>query len=157
MSVRAEPHPDAVDAPATEFKDAMSAVAAGVVLVVTSVDGRLWGTTVTSFASVSADRPTVVVSLRAGSTAERAIDRAGWFGVLVLGADQLELAQACAVPGVEKFLVPAAFAGALAMLTCSVDRTLAVEDHTLLIARVRTARPAGRSAAPLLHQRRRYM
>ena len=139
-----------------EFKDAMSALAAGVVLVVTSVDGRLWGTTVTSFASVSADRPTVAVSLLTDSTAARAIKRSGWFGVLVLGAHQVELARRCAAPGAAKFLGPDAFVGALAMLGCSVVRALAVEDHTLLIARVRTAHAPDRPAAPLVYHRRGY-
>jgi flavin reductase (DIM6/NTAB) family NADH-FMN oxidoreductase RutF len=154
--MHAELHPIEEQAPVASFKDAMSALAAGVVLVVSPVEGRPWGTTVTSFASVSADPPTVVVSLRTGSIAARSVTRSGWFGVLVLGAGQRELARACAVPDVAKFLTPDAFAGALAMLTCSVERTVAVDDHTLFVGRVRTALPSHDASAPLVYHRRSY-
>ena len=49
--------------PISDFADAMSTLASGVVLVTGWVGDRPWGMTVTSFASVSAEPPTVLVSL----------------------------------------------------------------------------------------------
>src|SRR5689334_25429826 len=75
-------------APATPaaFTDAMSALASGVVLVTCWVGERPWGMTVTAFASVSADPPTLLVSLGSGSTSARAIRARRAFGVRILAA-----------------------------------------------------------------------
>ena len=51
----------------------MSALASGVVLVTCWVGDRPWGMTVTAFASVSAEPPTVLVSLGSETTSARAI------------------------------------------------------------------------------------
>jgi flavin reductase (DIM6/NTAB) family NADH-FMN oxidoreductase RutF len=64
-------------APIAEFADAMSALARGVALVTCWVGDRPWGMTVTAFASVSADPPTVLVSLGSEATSAREITREG--------------------------------------------------------------------------------
>ena len=66
-----DPTPES--ASTAEFVDAMSALASGVVLVTCWVGDRPWGMTVTAFASVSADPPTVLVSLGSADD-ERARD-----------------------------------------------------------------------------------
>ncbi len=60
-------------APIADFVDAMSTLASGVGLVTCWVGDRPWGMTVTAFASVSAEPPTVLVSL-GSATIERARD-----------------------------------------------------------------------------------
>jgi flavin reductase len=134
------------------FKDAMSALASGVVLVTCSVAGRTWGTTVTSFTSVAADPPTVLVSLRSDSTAAAAIDASMRYGVVVLAPEHEELARACSIPGALKFVevdeTPA-------RLECVVVRTVRIADHTVFFGRVVAAHAAGDEAEPLLDHRRR--
>jgi flavin reductase (DIM6/NTAB) family NADH-FMN oxidoreductase RutF len=138
------------------FRDAMSAVASGVVLVTCSVDGREWATTVTSFMSVSADPPTVLVSLHSDSTAARAIAATGRYGIVVLAEQHVGLARAASVPGAPKFVHPNQHASALAELDCDVLETLVVEDHVLFIARARAVHDGDGVGHPLIYHRRRY-
>jgi flavin reductase (DIM6/NTAB) family NADH-FMN oxidoreductase RutF len=143
--------------PGAFFGEAMSALASGVVVVTCRVDGRVWGTTVTAFASVSADPPTVLVSLDSGSRAAQAIAETGAFGVSLLAADQTAVARFCAQPGAAKFLDPSgeAFGGALAQLDCDVSDDIVVADHTVFFGRVVAAHAAG-DADPLVYHRRGY-
>ncbi len=55
--------------------------------------------TVTAFASVSIDPPTVLVSLRSEATSARAISDTRSFGVSILAADQLPVARYGSAPG----------------------------------------------------------
>ncbi len=148
------------------FADAMSALASGVALLTCELDGRPWGMTVTAFASVSADPPTVLVSIDSDAAAAHAIDTSGRFGVSILGEDQLDVARHGAEPGKAKFLE--AFVdpdhpddaspmvdGALAHLDCEVEKALRVADHTVFFARVRAAR-ALHSGMPLVYHGRDY-
>jgi flavin reductase (DIM6/NTAB) family NADH-FMN oxidoreductase RutF len=137
------------------FADAMSELASGVVLVTSSVGGRPWGTTVTAFASVSAEPPTVLVSLRSGTRGVRAIRATGRFGVTILSAGQLGVARRGAAPGAPKFLDGPLAATALAHLRCEVSHEIAVADHTVFFARVGEA-AAGVGAEPLVYHRRAY-
>jgi flavin reductase (DIM6/NTAB) family NADH-FMN oxidoreductase RutF len=149
-----------------EFTDAMSTLASGVVLVTCLIDDRPWGTTATSFASVSADPPTVLVSLRAESAGARAIAAARRFGVSILAQDQLHVARHASLPGAPKFLEPfvesregrtetPVVAGALAHLDCELFRELRVADHTVFFGRVRLAR-GPHPGTPLLYHGRDY-
>jgi len=153
-------------ASAREFTHAMSALAAGVVIVTCSVDGRPWGMTVTAFASVSTDPPTILVSLGSESIGARAISATDLFGVSILAEDQLPVAHYGSAPGAPKFLerfvaprdaasASPPVAGALAHLDCEVAETVRVADHTLFVARVRAAL-AAHPGAPLLYHRRAY-
>ena len=151
-------------APAQDFADAMSAVASSVVVVTCRIDGRPWGMTVTAFASVSVDPPTVLVSLGSESVAAREVAAAGRFGVSVLDQSQDGLARFASKPGAPKFLEPfvdedlgasPVVAGSLADLDCEVVRAVPVADHTVFAGRVAAIRVAA-EGAPLLYQRRRY-
>jgi flavin reductase ActVB len=152
-------------AAAAEFAEAMSTLASGVVLVTCRVDGRPWGMTVTAFASVSADPPTVLVSLTSEGRGAHAIAATRRFGVSVLAAEQLAVARFGAAPGAAKFLeayvdradVPGAsptIDGALAHLDCEVSDALEVADHTVFFGEVRAARSL--DGPPLLYHRRGY-
>jgi flavin reductase (DIM6/NTAB) family NADH-FMN oxidoreductase RutF len=149
-----------------EFADAMSALASGVVLVTCWLFDRPWGMTVTAFASVSADPPTVLASLGSETTGARTVAATGRFGVSVLAADQLIVARYGSAPGAAKFLEPFSgeddehrvspvVAGALAHLDCDVMAEVEIADHTVFVGRVRTAR-ASEGGAPLVYHRRGY-
>lgn len=152
--------------PALDFAGAMSALASGVVLVTCRVDDRPWGMTVTAFASVSADPPTVLVSVGSNTASAGAIAETGRFGISILASDQVPVARYGAASGAPKFLEPfvdgsdldsasPAIDGALAHLDCDVVRAVTAADHIVFFGRVRAAR--GRTAGePLVYQRRAY-
>ena len=134
----------------------MSTHAGGVVLVTTRVAGRPWGMTVTAFASVSVDPPTVLVSISAGTASARAIRETGAFGVSILGRHQVALAQYAATPGEPKFLDDAAVTDALASLDCAVVDAVEVADHVVFFGQVlRASRRI--NGEPLLYYGRGYL
>jgi flavin reductase (DIM6/NTAB) family NADH-FMN oxidoreductase RutF len=149
-----------------DFVDAMSTLASGVVLVTVWVAGRPWGMTVTAFASVSAARPTVLVSLGSETTSAREITATRSFGVSILAAEQLAVARLGSEPGAAKFIGPfvdpgdgssdsPVVAGALAHLDCELSDAVQIADHRIVFGRVRAAR--GRcGGTPLLYHRRDY-
>ena len=152
--------------PISGFVDAMSAVASSVVLVTGWVGNRPWGMTVTAFASVSAEPPTVLVSLGSETTSAGAIKATRRFGVSILAEEQLAVARLGSEPGAAKFLesfVDAGdgssdspvVAGALAHLDCELSEAVQVADHTILFGRVHAAR-ASHTGTPLLYHRRAY-
>jgi flavin reductase ActVB len=161
VALREEAKP-AVDAEG--FKAAMRMLAAGVVMVTTHVEGRLWGLTISACCSLSASPPRLLISLSHSASGRPAIIESGRFGVSILRADQRDLAGLGAVPGgpkyVDAFCESATtgstmLAGALYHLDCSVDRIFEVGDHTLIIGAVETVTPGGMPArgsrGPLLY------
>jgi flavin reductase (DIM6/NTAB) family NADH-FMN oxidoreductase RutF len=152
-------------APTSDFVAAMSRLASGVGLVTCWVGDRPWGMTLTAFASVSPEPPTILVSLGSATTSARAITATGSFGVSILAEEQLALARLGSEPGAAKFFEPfvdpsdgngsPVVAGALAHLDCELFEALQVADHTILLGRVRAAQ-ASPSGMPLLYHRRAY-
>jgi flavin reductase ActVB len=152
--------------PAAVFTNAMSRFAAGVVLVTSWIDGRPWGMTVSAFASVSAEPPTILVSLSSASASAQAIADDQQFGVSILERGQVAAARHGSMPGASKFIerfvergrtvnaLPAV-AGALAHLDCEVIERLEVADHTIFVGRVRSAR-LGSAGEPLVYADRAY-
>jgi flavin reductase (DIM6/NTAB) family NADH-FMN oxidoreductase RutF len=152
-------------ASASDFRDAMSVLATGVVLVTNRLDGRPWGTTVSAFASVSDDPPTILVSLGSETATARAIEAGGSFGVSILGRRHAAVARHCSTRGAAKFVERFAdrpdngrspsIADALAHLDCDVAERVRVADHTLFVGRVRDVRVAA-GGEPLVYFRRAY-
>lgn len=151
-------------APSSDYAEAMSVLASGVVMVTTELAGRPWGMTVSAFASVSAEPPTVLVSLHSESAAAHAIAQARSFGVSILGRQHSAAAHHGSMRGSSKFLEPFVdhgeegnprIAGALAHLDCEVFEQVEVADHTILFARVREVRSA-KCGEPLVYFRRAY-
>jgi flavin reductase (DIM6/NTAB) family NADH-FMN oxidoreductase RutF len=149
-----------------DFVDAMSTLASGVVLVTVWVADKPWGMTVTAFASVSAEPPTVLVSLGSETTSALEIAATRSFGVSILAAEQLAVARLGSEPGAAKFIGPLVdpgdgssdspvVAGALAHLDCELSDAVRIADHTIVFGRVRVAR-ASCSGTPLLYHRRGY-
>ena len=157
--------PTTAVAPSSDYAEAMSVLASGVVMVTTELAGRPWGVTVSAFASVSAEPPTVLVSLHSATVAARAIAEAGSFGVSILGRQHGAAARHGSRRGASKFLerfvdrhaddVNPAVAGALAHLDCEVVEEVEAGDHTIVIARVREVRST-RCGEPLVYFRRAY-
>jgi 3-hydroxy-9,10-secoandrosta-1,3,5(10)-triene-9,17-dione monooxygenase reductase component len=152
--------------PISDFADAMSTLASGVVLVTSWVDERPWGMTVTAFASVSTEPPTILVSLGSATRSTLAITATRSFGVSILAEEHLAVARLGSAPGADKFLEPfvdpsQAFgdspvvAGALAHLDCELSDAVAVADHSILFGRVRAAQASG-NGTPLLYHSRAY-
>jgi 3-hydroxy-9,10-secoandrosta-1,3,5(10)-triene-9,17-dione monooxygenase reductase component len=143
----------------------MSLLASGVVMVTTRLAGRPWGVTVSSFASVSADPPTALVSLETDTAGARAIDAVGSFGVSILGRHHGAVARHGSRRGEAKFLERfvarkddssnPAVTGALAQLECDVTEQLEVGDHTIFVGAVREVRAAA-GGEPLVYFRRAY-
>jgi len=152
-------------APPSDFTEAMSVLAGGVVMVTTRIDDRPWGVTVSAFASVSAEPPTILVSLCSETASARAIDETGSFGVSILGRHHRAAARHGSTPGASKFLERFAdpdrdgrspsVSGALAQLECEVVERVEVADHSIFIARVRHVRTAA-GGEPLVYFRRAY-
>jgi flavin reductase (DIM6/NTAB) family NADH-FMN oxidoreductase RutF len=151
--------------PGSDFTDAMSTLAGGVVLVTSWVDARPWGTTVIAFASVSADPPTVLVSLRSDGISAREIAVSRRFGISMLSARQVSVARFGSAAGRPKFLeafvdpddrvsVTPVVAGALAHLDCEVTETVPIADHIVFFGRVRMAHASG--GTPLVYHGRDY-
>lgn len=150
------------------FRHSMGLMAASVSMVTTWVDDRPWGMTITACCSVSANPPTVLVSLATGSVVSRAIAARGTFGVNILSADAIELAKFGAAAGLPKFLddrndslhyeqsgESPSITGALAHLDCELSRAVEVEDHTIYFGRVAAVRfPT--DGTPLLYCSREY-
>jgi flavin reductase ActVB len=132
------------------FRQAMGRLAAGVVMVTCSVDGRPWGLTVTACCSVSIEPPLLLVSLGRESSTASAVRRTRRFGVSLLGESAVAAARFASAPGQPKFVssfclsdavasessATPVVAHALAHVDCSVEDVVEAGDHILYIGRV---------------------
>jgi hypothetical protein len=95
-----------------DFRKAMGSFAAGVTVVTVCHDGRLVGTTVSAFSSVSMDPPLVMVCLKRDSRTLAALGQAKTFCVNILASDQGDLAYRFAKSGADdRFALTAVEAG----------------------------------------------
>lgn len=153
------------------FKLAMRALAAGVVIVTTRLDGRPWGLTISSCCSLTLEPPQIVVGLRSDSVSCRQILASGRLGVSILAADQKSLAERGAAVGVAKFmdeettspdgegLHSPRVSGALFHLDCSVADHHPVSDHELVVGYVHhgtAGQPTSLVSGPLLYFDRQF-
>jgi 3-hydroxy-9,10-secoandrosta-1,3,5(10)-triene-9,17-dione monooxygenase reductase component len=128
------------------FRKAMGSFAAGVTVVTVSHEGRLVGTTVSAFSSVSMDPPLVMVCLKRDSRTLAALSQARTFCVNILASDQGDLAYRFAKSGADdRFALTAVEAGVcgaprLAGVTAAVECELHAAhdggDHEILVGRV---------------------
>jgi flavin reductase (DIM6/NTAB) family NADH-FMN oxidoreductase RutF len=158
-----------------DFRAAMTRLSAGVVLI-TAHDpedgprGEDVGMTATAFMSVSLEPPLVLVSVRIGSRMEELLDRQPRWAVSVLSESQRHIAGRFAMRGrisdrllfedVAYYRGEASGApvlgGALAILECETQQSVAAGDHVLAIGRVLTARTPSAEGGPLTYFRGRY-
>lgn len=145
------------------FKLAMSHFASGVTVVTTEHDGKPYGMTVASFASLSLHPPLVLVCIEKSVKSHDAIVGAGKFGVSILGATQADISGRFASKSDDKFsgmnvtrgeLGVPLIDGAICALECNVSAQLPGGDHTIFVGEVLHAQTA--DGAPLVYFRSGY-
>lgn len=151
------------------FRAAMRVLAAGVVMVTTTQDGRPWGLTISACCSVTVKPPKILISLRSTTVSCRSIVASGGFGVSILSAKHKPLAEFGSAVGAAKFVddycqdrdtaESPMIAGALYHLDCAVETLQDISDHTLIVGRViNVVYPpeAAMDAAPLVYFKRAF-
>lgn len=129
-----------------DFRKAMGSFAAGVTVVTTCHEGRLVGTTVSAFSSVSMDPPLVMVCLKRDSRTLAALSQARTFCVNILSVEQGDLAHRFARSGADdRFALTAVeagvcgapvLAGVAAAVECELHAAHDGGDHEILVGRV---------------------
>ena len=157
MPPRPQREHDAVREP---LKEAMARLASGVVLVTNWVEGRPWGITVSSCTSLSTHPPLILVCVAEGAVSARAIMEQQSFGVGILTAEQIDLANRAAAPGQPKFIDELvseesamgspAIRQALANIHCELYNAMNVGDHIVFVGEVRDV-SLGSSRVPLVY------
>ncbi|HEX8254618.1 MAG TPA: flavin reductase family protein [Thermoanaerobaculia bacterium] len=145
------------------FKLALSHFASGVTIVTTEHEGRPYGMTVASFASLSLHPPLVLVCIEKSVKTHEALSSADAFGVSILGASQQAVSGRFASKRDDKFdgvsvrrgeLGSPLIDGAICALECRVHSKLEGGDHTIFVGEVVDAQTTGE--APLVYFRSAY-
>ncbi|MFK4719359.1 flavin reductase (DIM6/NTAB) family NADH-FMN oxidoreductase RutF [Bradyrhizobium niftali] len=143
-----------------DFRGTMRHLTGGVSVITAGRGTDITGMTVTSVTSLSVDPPTLIVSINRDASSFPLIKRHGAFGVNILTADQLEIAERFAgkrgLKGADRFAgsdwsagVSGAplLVGSLGALDCEVEEILERHSHAIVIGRVREIHSSTRSAA----------
>ncbi|MGZ8851485.1 MAG: flavin reductase family protein [Thermoanaerobaculia bacterium] len=146
-----------------QFKLALSHFASGVTVVTTEHEGKRFGMTVASFASLSLRPPLILVCIERGVKSHDAIAAGGRFAVNVLEHAQSEISNRFASRVDDKFAgvethkgelgVPL-LDGALTAIECTVQSQLPGGDHTIFIGEVQHI--TTREGTPLVYYRSGY-
>jgi flavin reductase (DIM6/NTAB) family NADH-FMN oxidoreductase RutF len=137
------------DVSSDDFRGAMRHLAGGVSVITAGRGKEITGMTVTSVSSLSVDPPTLIVSVNREASSWPVLKRHGFFGINILAADQLEIAERFSgkggLKGAERFAgaqwssrrsgAPL-LVGALAAIDCAVEETIERHSHAIVIGRV---------------------
>jgi flavin reductase (DIM6/NTAB) family NADH-FMN oxidoreductase RutF len=151
------------------FRGAMRHLTGGVSVITAGRGSEITGMTVTSVASLSVEPATLIVSINRESSSWPLVQRLGFFGVNILAADQLDIAERFTgkggLKGAERFAgaqwitrvsgVPLLH-GALAAIDCAVEDILERHSHAIVIGRVLDITSSGHTAA-LAYWQGRYV
>lgn len=146
------------------FRQSMGRLATGVTIVMTEMDGRPWGLTVSACCSLSMEPPLILVSLSTKVASTQAIIKHNRFSVGVLAEDQVQVAKAGATPGTPKFFEEFTESvgnfnynvkNALSNIHCKVDKAIVAGDHTIFIGAVEEV-VLGEIKSPLLYFSRQF-
>ena len=143
-----------------DFRGAMRHLAGGVSVITAGRAKDITGMTVTSVSSLSVDPATLIVSINRESSSWPLIKRHGFFGVNILTADQLDIAERFTgnggLKGADRFAgaewitrasgVPL-LVGALAAIDCEVEDIVERHSHAIVIGRVLDLQASTRTAA----------
>ncbi|HUN97664.1 MAG TPA: flavin reductase family protein [Bradyrhizobium sp.] len=157
------------DLSSDEFRGAMRHLAGGVSVITAGRGREITGMTVTSVSSLSVDPPTLIVSVNRDASSWPLLKRHGFFGINILAADQLEIAERFSgkggLKGAARFAgaqwvtrssgVPL-LAGALAAIDCAVEETIERHSHAIVIGRALDIQSSGQTAA-LAYWQGRYV
>jgi flavin reductase ActVB len=149
------------------FFEVMASFPSGVAVVTTTThDGVPRGLTTTAVCSVSADPPTVLVSVDLGSRTLAALRERGAFAVNFIGEGRSDLCLLFASKEEDKFArvpwtasdegLPLLHEDALAWAECTTLQEVTVGDHVLLIALVEAGGVRPELEPPLLYYRRSW-
>jgi flavin reductase (DIM6/NTAB) family NADH-FMN oxidoreductase RutF len=143
-----------------DFRSAMRRLTGGVSVITAGRGKDISGMTVTSVTSLSVEPPALIVSVNRAASSWPLIRRHGFFGVNILNADQIDIAErftgqnglkgAARFVGAEWFSrasgVPL-LSGALAAIDCKVEEVVERHSHAIVIGRVLDLQVSSRSAA----------
>jgi flavin reductase (DIM6/NTAB) family NADH-FMN oxidoreductase RutF len=157
------------DASSDDFRGAMRHLVGAVSVITVGRGDDITGMTVTSVSSLSLEPPSLIVGVNRASSTWPLLQRYGHFGVNILNANQLEIAENFSgkggLKGAERFAgaqwtsrSPGAplLAGALAAIDCEVEYIAERHSHAIVIGRVRDLKLSERSSA-LAYWRGRYV
>ena len=145
---------------ADDFRGAMRRLTGGVSVITAGRGKDISGMTVTSVTSLSVEPPARIVSVNREASSWPLIRRYGFFGVNILNADQIDVAERFTgkdgVKGAARFAgadwftrasgVPL-LAGALAAIDCEVEEVVERYSHAIVIGRVLDLQLSPRTAA----------
>jgi len=142
------PIPDDPEAAARarQFRDVLGLFCSGVTVITSISGGEPVGMTCQSFSSVSLDPPLVMFSPAKTSRAWPLMQRAGFFCVNILAADQADISNGMATKGDEKFngvswttatTGAPVIEGVLGHIDCTVHQVVEAGDHYVVIGRVK--------------------
>jgi flavin reductase (DIM6/NTAB) family NADH-FMN oxidoreductase RutF len=154
---------------AAEFRGAMRHLVGGVSVITVGRGKDITGMTVTSVSSLAVDPPTLIVSINRESSSWPLLERHGCFGVNILTADQIDIAERFAgkdgFKGADRFVgaqwttgvsgVPL-LVGALSAIDCEVEHIVERHSHAIVLGRVLDIQTARRTAA-LAYWQGRYV
>jgi flavin reductase (DIM6/NTAB) family NADH-FMN oxidoreductase RutF len=148
------------DISSADFRGAMRHLAGGVSVITVGRGRDITGMTVTSVSSLSVEPPTLIVSINRVSSSWPLLKRHGFFGVNILTADQLDIAERFS--GKDGLMGSGRFAGAqwitrvsgvpllvgaLAAIDCEVEDIVERHSHAIVIGRVLDVQASARTAA----------
>ena len=159
----------APDISSDEFRGAMRHLTGGVSVITVGAGKDITGMTVTSVSSLSVEPPTLIVSINRESSSWPLLKRHGFFGVNILTADQLDVAERFTgkggLKGADRFAgaqwttrvsgVPL-LVGALSAIDCEAEDIIERHSHAIVIGRVLDLQTSQRTAA-LAYWQGRYV
>jgi flavin reductase (DIM6/NTAB) family NADH-FMN oxidoreductase RutF len=157
------------DVSSGEFRSAMRHLAGGVSVITVGRGKDITGMTVTSVSSLSVDPPTLIVSINRESSSWPLLKRHGFFGVSILTADRIDVAErftgSGGLKGADRFAgadwitrvsgVPL-LVGALAAIDCQAEDIIERHSHAIVVGRVLDMQISQRTAA-LAYWQGRYV
>ena len=149
------------------FFDIMGTAPATVTVVTTlDVDGNPRGLTVGAVTSVSAEPPSLLISLDRRSRSLALLRKAGRFAVNYLRGDRAEVSRRFSMPIDDRFVgiawrpgstgMPILYEDSLSWLECRIEQVIESGDHFVLIAAVEDGAAPPPGSRPLMYFRHHY-
>ncbi len=148
----------------SEFKESLSKLSAGVSIIATRCQGKLFGFTASSLVSVSLAPPLVSFCLNKDATSFNAFASSDVFSASILAEDQVELSRHFARHIDDKFLKVDYQIGAngcplienaICLLECEKVQEFSAGDHIIFIGEVKSTK-INNDSSPLIYYARNY-